>query len=58
VSDGASWLDSPSTRADLPVLAAYATPSNPLLLDEGYRPKDAYRAVADALSRVATTRGP
>ena len=56
VSDGATWLDDPATRRAIATLKAFATPSNPLLLDRDYRPKDAYRAVADAVSAAPTAR--
>lgn len=49
VSDGATWLDQPANRADLPALEAFPVPTRPLLLDTAYRPKAAYRAVADVL---------
>jgi len=49
VSDAATWLDLPGTRAELPGLAQFSNPSAPLLLDASYRPKAAYAAVADAL---------
>jgi len=54
VSDSATWLDDPATRADLPVLRQYPAASRPLLLDEHFATKPAYVAMADELRRVTT----
>lgn len=56
VSDNTTWLDLPSTRADLPVLDAFPIPCKPLLLDNAYLPKAAYLAVADALHAIPAIR--
>lgn len=50
IGDPNTWLDTPQLRAANVLLAPFANPSNPLLLDANYKPKPAYEAVKELIT--------